>query len=82
MIFKDRGKFKIFSLFQFTLRVLKCVIKVRDCCEMIEKAPNEQIRDNLIETLRNVTAGKVSFKMFTFFSTKFLELVSIQNMLE
>lgn len=49
---------------------------------MIEKAPNEQIRDNLIETLRNVTAGKVSFKMFTFFSTKFLELVSIQNMLE
>ncbi|VDK87629.1 unnamed protein product [Litomosoides sigmodontis] len=32
---------------------------VRDCCEMIEKTPNEQIRDKLIETLRNVTAGKI-----------------------
>uniref|UniRef100_A0A1I8ETA5 PCI domain-containing protein n=1 Tax=Wuchereria bancrofti TaxID=6293 RepID=A0A1I8ETA5_WUCBA len=34
---------------------------VRDCCEMIEKTPNEQIREKLIETLRNVTAGKVEF---------------------
>ncbi|VBB26622.1 unnamed protein product [Acanthocheilonema viteae] len=32
---------------------------VRDCCEMIEKTPNEQIRDKFIETLRNVTAGKI-----------------------
>uniref|UniRef100_A0AAF5PYX1 PCI domain-containing protein n=1 Tax=Wuchereria bancrofti TaxID=6293 RepID=A0AAF5PYX1_WUCBA len=32
---------------------------VRDCCEMIEKTPNEQIREKLIETLRNVTAGKI-----------------------
>ncbi|MCP9263665.1 26S proteasome non-ATPase regulatory subunit 12 [Dirofilaria immitis] len=32
---------------------------VRDCCEMIEKTPNEKIRDKLIETLRDVTAGKI-----------------------
>uniref|UniRef100_A0A0R3RRU6 PCI domain-containing protein n=1 Tax=Elaeophora elaphi TaxID=1147741 RepID=A0A0R3RRU6_9BILA len=36
-----------------------CPFLVRDCCEMIEKTPNEQIRDKLIETLRNVTAGKI-----------------------
>lgn len=32
---------------------------MRDCCDMIEQMPNEQVKSKLIETLRNVTAGKV-----------------------
>uniref|UniRef100_A0A915ASH6 PCI domain-containing protein n=1 Tax=Parascaris univalens TaxID=6257 RepID=A0A915ASH6_PARUN len=32
---------------------------VRDCCDMIEQMPNEQVKSKLIETLRNVTAGKI-----------------------
>ncbi|VDN30139.1 unnamed protein product [Gongylonema pulchrum] len=33
--------------------------QVRSCCDMIDKTPNEQVRNKLIETLRNVTAGKI-----------------------
>jgi 26S proteasome regulatory subunit N5 len=32
---------------------------IRDCCEMIDKLPNETTKDNFIETLRTVTAGKI-----------------------
>ncbi|VDN07189.1 unnamed protein product [Thelazia callipaeda] len=34
-------------------------IMVRDCCEMIDKTPNEEVRSQLIKTLRNITAGKI-----------------------
>ena len=32
---------------------------VRDCCEMVEKMPTEELRMKLIDTLRTVTAGKI-----------------------
>ncbi|VDK58974.1 unnamed protein product [Cylicostephanus goldi] len=33
---------------------------VRDACEMVEKMPNEELKMKLVDTLRTVTAGKVS----------------------
>ncbi|MFH4982019.1 hypothetical protein AB6A40_008728 [Gnathostoma spinigerum] len=32
---------------------------VRDCCDMVDKTPNEQVKSKLIETLRTITAGKI-----------------------
>uniref|UniRef100_A0A0N5AIQ5 PCI domain-containing protein n=1 Tax=Syphacia muris TaxID=451379 RepID=A0A0N5AIQ5_9BILA len=32
---------------------------VRDCCDMVDRTPDEQIKLKLIETLRTVTVGKI-----------------------
>ncbi|KAI6226183.1 26S proteasome non-ATPase regulatory subunit 12 [Aphelenchoides fujianensis] len=41
--------------------LIKYAIKnmVKDCCEMVDKVPDETERNRLIETLRTVTAGKI-----------------------
>ncbi|KAI6179318.1 PCI domain-containing protein [Aphelenchoides besseyi] len=41
--------------------LIKFAIKnmVQDCCEMVDKLPNETERNRLVETLRTVTAGKI-----------------------
>jgi len=41
--------------------IIKFAIRnmIRDVCEMVDKIPNEKEKNRLIETLRNVTAGKI-----------------------
>lgn len=37
-------------------------LQIQDCCDMVEKIPNEATKSKLIDTLRAVTAGKVDIE--------------------
>uniref|UniRef100_A0AC34FC22 Uncharacterized protein n=1 Tax=Panagrolaimus sp. ES5 TaxID=591445 RepID=A0AC34FC22_9BILA len=41
--------------------IIKFAIRnmIRDCVEMVDKIPNDKEKNRFIETLRNVTAGKI-----------------------
>ncbi|KHN78922.1 26S proteasome non-ATPase regulatory subunit 12 [Toxocara canis] len=61
----DASAWALLSNTVSTLSKKRSIIKVAiakmigDCCEMVDKMPNEDLKWKLVETLREVTAGKI-----------------------
>lgn len=60
--------FKKWDLLNDTIRALckkRALIKmsiktmIQDCCDMIDRAPDDEVKNKLVDTLRAVTAGKI-----------------------